>query len=63
MKNSVTNMFDSLRSNEGTNFFLPLSSPNGIEVHYIWYQSQVETLGTDWAQNVPTCFTLELHVY
>ena len=56
-------MFDSLRSNEGTNFFLPLSSPNGIEVHYIWYQSQVETLGTKWAQNAPTCVTLELHVY
>ena len=45
---------------------LPLFLPNDIkvqEVHYIWYQSQVETLGTKWAQNAPTCFTLELPIY
>ena len=41
-------------------------TPNRIEVqevHYIWYQSQVETLGTKWTQNAPTCFTLELPIY
>ena len=32
-------------------------------VRYIWYQSQVETLANNWAQNAPACFTLELHVY
>jgi len=44
----------------------PFFTPNGINVqgvHYIWYQSQVETLGTKWAQNAPTCFTLELPIY
>ena len=32
---------------------------------YITYGigAQVETLGTNWAQNAPTCFTLALHVY
>ena len=47
-------------------FFLPLFFPNDVkvqEVRYIWYQSQVETLGTNWAENTPTCLTLELHVY
>ena len=45
---------------------LPLFLPNDVkvqEVRYIWYQSQVETLGTKWAQNAPTCFTLELPIY
>ena len=26
-------------------------------------KAKVETLGTDWAQNAPTCFTMELHFY
>ena len=54
----ATNMFVLFCGNNKTKILPFFFTPNSIEVYevrYIWYQSQVETLGSNWAQNAPTC--------